>query len=360
MSFWVRASRRQLFRGIALSPLSAACTLFAATIFICVIGGCNGKDKAIAKADEPQNPKYASPWDRPLGIKKGDATPQPTQAPRARTLAEMLQSSNGDAPVAAATPSDFQVADDVETKVKSGKPSTPVQAGASAPVSKDWTIVIAAYDKQKDAALAADSLAKLRGIPGLAQARLEDRGKSIAIAFGHYPGGDNPQARQDLERIRAINVGGKLAFAGAMLAPPSFQAQAGGIPEFNLSHARAQFGDKAEYTLQIGVYCRLDDTPPTDRELAEFRAAAEKAVVELRHQGETAFYYHSPRRSMVTVGMFGTKDYDLRNPNLQSPAIAQLMKKYPYNLANGTGVKRRRAGSAEPTIDPSFVVAVPK
>ena len=56
---------------------------------------------------------------------------------------------------------------------------------------------------------------------------------------------------------------------------------------------------------------------------------------------------------------FGVDDYDLRQSRLRSPAIARLMERFPHNLVNGAGVKRKRAGQAEAVMDPSFVVAVP-
>jgi hypothetical protein len=79
----------------------------------------------------------------------------------------------------------------------------------------------------------------------------------------------------------------------------------------------------------------------------------------MRRQGEQAFYFHGPLRSMVTVGLFGIDEYDLRQLRLRSPAIARLMERFPHNLVNGAGVKRKRAGQAEAVMDPSFVVGVP-
>jgi hypothetical protein len=226
--------------------------------------------------------------------------------------------------------------------------------------SKDWTIVIAGFDKVTEVPLANAALARVRAQPGLEAAFLEERGKAVVVAYGKYPSLDAPAARADLERIRGLAVEGGTPFAGAMLAPPVFDALPGTIPEYDLRNAKAQAGaERAAYTLQVGVYCRLDDQEPSPKELAEFRKAAEKAAVEMRRQGETAFYFHGPRRSMVTVGLFGVDDYDLRQSRLRSPAIAKLMERFPHNLVNGAGVKRKRSGQAEAVMDPSFVVAVP-
>ncbi|MEI7656661.1 MAG: hypothetical protein WCK33_01195 [Phycisphaerae bacterium] len=325
------------------------------------IAGCAAKPNDTG-ATKPEGPTYASPWDKPfvprhLRAAKDAAPAGP--APKARSLAELMQLGDADAPAPAAA-SPLQVPDApvaVPAASVAGSDALPPKLPAG---SKDWTIVIAGFDKVAEVPQANAALARVRAQPGLAAAFLEERGKAVVVAYGKYPSLDAPAARADLDRIRGLSVEGGTPFAGAMLAPPVFDALPGTIPEYDLRNAKAQAGaEKAAYTLQVGVYCRLDDQEPSSKELAEFRKAAEKAAVEMRRQGEQAFYFHGPRRSMVTVGLFGVEDYDLRQSRLRSPAIARLMERFPHNLVNGAGVKRKRAGQAEAVMDPSFVVAVP-
>ncbi|MEY3231917.1 MAG: hypothetical protein RL689_2006 [Planctomycetota bacterium] len=325
------------------------------------LAGCGASpdDKA---AQTPEGPAYASPWDKPFVPRHQRAAKDAAAAappPKSRSLAELMQLGDADAP-APASPSPLEVPDApvaVPPVAAAGREPGP----AMLPVgSKDWTIVIAGFDKVTEVPLANAALARVRAQPGLEAAFLEERGKAVVVAYGKYPSLDAPAARADLERIRGLAVEGGTPFAGAMLAPPVFDALPGTIPEYDLRNAKAQAGaERAAYTLQVGVYCRLDDQEPSPKELAEFRKAAEKAAVEMRRQGETAFYFHGPRRSMVTVGLFGVDDYDLRQSRLRSPAIAKLMERFPHNLVNGAGVKRKRSGQAEAVMDPSFVVAVP-
>ena len=326
------------------------------------LAGCAAKPDPKEAAKTPEGPAYASPWDKPFvprhqrAAKEAATTAPP---PKARSLAELMQLGDADAPAPAA-PSPLEVPDApvaVPPVVATGRESGMATLPAG---SKDWTIVIAGFDKVTEVPLANAALARVRAQAGLEAAFLEERGKAVVVAYGKYPSLDAPAARADLERIRGLAVDGGTPFAGAMLAPPVFDALPGTIPEYDLRNAKAQAGaDKAAYTLQVGVYCRLDDQEPSPKELAEFRKAAEKAAVEMRRQGETAFYFHGPRRSMVTVGLFGVDDYDLRQSRLRSPAIARLMERFPHNLVNGAGVKRKRSGQAEAVMDPSFVVAVP-
>lgn len=326
------------------------------------LAGCAAKPDPKEAAKTPEGPAYASPWDKPFvprhqrAAKEAAATAPP---PKARSLAELMQLGDADAPAPVA-PSPLEVPDApvaVSPVVATGRESGMATLPAG---SKDWTIVIAGFDKVTEVPLANAALARVRAQAGLEAAFLEERGKAVVVAYGKYPSLDAPAARADLERIRGLAVEGGTPFAGAMLAPPVFDALPGTIPEYDLRNAKTQAGaDKAAYTLQVGVYCRLDDQEPSPKELAEFRKAAEKAAVEMRRQGDTAFYFHGPRRSMVTVGLFGVDDYDLRQSRLRSPAIARLMERFPHNLVNGAGVKRKRSGQAEAVMDPSFVVAVP-
>jgi hypothetical protein len=342
------------------SSIIAAVGALAAAI-MSGLAGCGASPREEA-AKPPQAPAYASPWDKPfvprhLRAAKDVAAPGP--AAKSRSLAELMQLGDADAPTPA-TPSPLQVPDAAiavpPVALAGSEPGTPALPTGS----KDWTIVIAGFDKVAEVPLATAALARVRAQPGMGGAFLEERGKAVVVAFGKYPSLDAPAARADLDRIRGLTVEGGTPFAGAMLAPPVFDALPGTIPEYDLRNAKAQAGaDKAAYTLQVGVYCRLDDQEPSPKELAEFRKAAEKAAVEMRRQGEQAFYFHGPRRSMVTVGLFGPDEYELRQSRLRSPAIARLMERFPHNLVNGAGVKRKRAGQAEAVMDPSFVVAVP-
>lgn len=359
--------------------------------------GCSNADKSdstdagdftsSANPDEPPEPKYASPWDRPLALKyKPKPVKQPVatgQAPSPKSLSELLQAADSDtasAPPAnaAITPSDWVLPD---------KPLKPSETGAATLALKDdaqkrlsvanksdWTIILAGFDREKEGPLAADALDKVRVEAGLTEAYLEERGKALVVAYGRYPSPSDPQAKQDLERIKAMRVGGAgggadsgggggggggTPFSSAVLAPPVYESLPGTIPDYDLRNVKAQYGVDALYTLQIGVYTVGNQAEPTAKNLGEIRSAAEKAVVNLRREGEMAFYYHGPRRSMVTIGVFGPKDYDVQRPQNTSPVLTLLKRKYPHNLENGAGVRRKRPGQAEATIDPSFIVVIP-
>ncbi len=231
-----------------------------------------------------------------------------------------------------------------------------------------WSVVIEGFrgdDQESAARLALD---KVRTQGGLAEAYSEKRGSATVVAVGKFADGNSKQAREALARVRGVELtiaGGKTRpFADAFLAPPSDIP--GNMPEYDLRQAKKRNGDWVLYTLQIGVYTRRDQDPNPE-EMAEFRKMAELAVTKLRREGEQAFYYHGPKGSQVTVGLFGQDDFDPQAPGAQSPVLVALRKRYPHNMFNGQGMKEtvkvtNQKGEQVKTtrLQPSALVEVPK
>ncbi len=240
----------------------------------------------------------------------------------------------------------------------SDRPAPAVRPGASA-----WTIVLITFRGEGAAIAGEEALARVRGSGLIDGVFMEARGESVVLARGAYESYDTPAAQRDLQQLRELTIEGERPFAGAVLAPPSDAALAGRIPMLDLRQARANYGRDAIYTLQVGVYGQSDGGRPPEGELAEYRAAAERAAYDLRREGELAFYYHAPNRSMVTVGLFGIDDFDPQNkPGFESPRLRQTKERNPLNLLNGQGIRqrvRKQDGSEEWDMQRSGLVAVP-
>jgi hypothetical protein len=231
-----------------------------------------------------------------------------------------------------------------------------------------WSVVIQAFRGDDQEQAAHDGLQKLRTETPLSDAYLEKRGNATVIAFGKYADASSKEAKEGLEKVRNTeviisNVKTK-PFDKAFLAPPADIP--GSIPEWDLRQARKTNGDWALYTLQMGVYTRTDKQP-TPAELAEFRKAAETAVGNLRREGEQAFYYHGPKGSEVTIGLFGKDDFDPQTPGVESADLTALRKRFPYNLYNGQAIKESvrvttQSGkqAQKQQMQSSRLVAVPK
>jgi hypothetical protein len=237
----------------------------------------------------------------------------------------------------------------------------PPRAGSPGRVESGgaWSIVIAGAAGDNADATARDMLHKVQTAGGLPEAYTERRGKSVVVAYGQYSGPDDAAAQRDLDRLRAMELEGGRPFAGAVLVPPPFESLPGGIPEYDLNGVRRARGKDAIYTLQVAIYTRLNTNTPKPSELAEFRKAAEKAVVELRREGDEAFYYHGPRGSTVTVGVFGPRDHDPLKPGQDSFALMQTRRKHPLNLVNGAQLLTRSRGQEKARPQPSFLVPIP-
>lgn len=206
-----------------------------------------------------------------------------------------------------------------------------------------WSIVLTSFRNEDQAAQAAAALQTIRAEAGLAEAYAEPRGEATVIAFGRYADPASRQAQTDLARVRAATMlsGGepRKVFASAFLAPPA--EIKGANADYDLRNARRLNGKWALYTLQMGVYSREDRKAPSPSDLAEFRRTAEEAVAKLRREGEPAFYYHGPNRSMVTIGLFGEDDFDAERSMDKNPSLTALRQRFPYNLQNGLGIKQK-------------------
>jgi hypothetical protein len=225
-----------------------------------------------------------------------------------------------------------------------------------------WSIVIVAYrGDQRDARAQAD-LAQVHAQGALRDAYVEDRGDATVIAFGRYASPEDPRAQRDLQRIREMEIEGGRPFVGALLTPPA-TANLGTNPLYDLRNVKKTLGGWVVYSLQVGAYGRLDK-PATPDEMAQFRNAAEEAVLQLRREGEQAFYYHGPTMSSVLVGAFGADEFEanpnpLRPPLYESPGIRLAKEAFPYNLFNGQAI-RDRGPDGRPRLQPSRLISVPE
>jgi len=218
-----------------------------------------------------------------------------------------------------------------------------------APRADAWSIVLLAFRGERHQQAAAEALERVRTQGGLPDAYIQQRAPTVsAVAFGRYPAPEDPAAQRDLRRLRAITIDNAQPFAAAFLAPPVLGAEQGQLRELDLRNARAIHGSSVLYTLQIGAYDPGPNAPAAD--LREARRLAEQAAAQLRREGELAFFYHGPNRSMVTVGVYTTDDHGSFG---ESAELQRARTQFPHNLVNGQGV---RVGGG---LQPSFLVAIP-
>lgn len=236
---------------------------------------------------------------------------------------------------------------------------------AKAAVPGTWSIILATFRGPEQAPYAAAGLKRVHEDAKIADAFTEVRGEATVVAVGRFNDPTGPDAVRRLEEIRNMKVGGGRPFLGAFLAPAGDARNLGSRPEYSLLKARDEFGARAQYSLQIAVYARDDlKRDPTEAELAESRKAAEDAAARLRQEGELAFYFHGPRRSMVTIGVWSDDDIGQRGSakvpgREENPELTQLKKRFPQNLYNGAGLKEKNK-LGQDRIQASQLVKIPE
>lgn len=222
-----------------------------------------------------------------------------------------------------------------------------------------WSIAIVSVVGDQDLARAA--LDKVQSVGGLRDAYIEERGKALVVSYGRYSAATDPKAQSDLKRIREFRHEGKRPFNAAFLSPPASLTVLGSIPELDLNTVRADALRKAKYTLQVGVYGRVDNKPTSPSDLAEFRRLAEQAAAKLRREGDEAYYYHGRSKSMVLIGAYDEFEYDEKNPGLgDGPALKAAREKFPYNLVNGAGYQQRKVGAEKGSLQRSQIMRIPE
>lgn len=228
-------------------------------------------------------------------------------------------------------------------------------AGAGA-----WGVAVFTFRGDERAAESRRVLEYVRGTGRLPEARMEERGASVVILVGSFSDPQAGDARAELDRVRKIQIDKNSPYASAFLAPPSVVVGEGRRPDINLLRLREQHPG-AIYSFQVAAYGRDDikDRAPTEDELKESRRSAEQAALQLRAEGEESYYYHGPRKSMVTIGSFDLTDYDPQMPQFESDRLKAVRKRHPLNLYNGAAIKVKSPGKPE-YLQPSQLVEIPK
>jgi hypothetical protein len=126
--------------------------------------------------------------------------------------------------------------------------------------------------------------------------------------------------------------------------------------DLDLRAAVAPLGPyESRYSLQVAIYGRPDRATPSADELKQFRAKALEAAQIFRKEGDEAYVLNTPRQSIVTVGIFTTKDIQ----GEESELVARARKRHPLLLLNGEGIKVRGSGT-DAVLQNTQIVEIPR
>lgn len=234
---------------------------------------------------------------------------------------------------------------------RKGKPKERRSAEAT-PTSlpTGWSIVLEVHSGAGSWERAQRRLGDVAAASGRGDVYLRPTARGTAIVAGSFADPGSAEAKAAIQAVRGRVVEGRRVFAEAFFVPPKEAVDAGQVPELNLLTARRVYGQEAQYTLQIGFY--------QSKKPEEAKRAAEQAAMQLRREGELAFYYHGPRMSLVTVGVFRDRDFD-QSLRPKNPSLVALMERYPLNLHNGEYPVLVREGGGEAVKQPSQLVRIP-
>ncbi|MEX0776945.1 MAG: hypothetical protein WD042_14665 [Phycisphaeraceae bacterium] len=225
-----------------------------------------------------------------------------------------------------------------ENRPRRDQRDEPVETG------EGYAILIQRYEGQSRWNQSTELVRRLSREAGINDTWIKDTGVTTVVLRGRYPAPDVDQAAADLAQIRKLKLDGVPSFATAQLVPlanPTGKANA--ISEWDV----AQYAGM--YTLQIGFY--------DEHYGKNFRKAAEEQVRKLRGEGEQAYYYHGPNRSLVTLELFSDEDFVLQGQQwAYGPRIIELQKRYPHNLGDGRKIIDMVDG--KPQEQRSFLVEV--
>ncbi len=196
-----------------------------------------------------------------------------------------------------------------------------VEAGTGK-VDRGWSIPVTAFtgpDRRDQANTLIVTLTEQAQVTDLWASDVQ---YTCSVYCGRYKEQNDPHALKNLEKIRQFAIDGRQPFRSAAILPLTGRENQSSVNPYDLKPYVGFF------TLQIGFY---DEQYGPD-----FRQAAEEAVRILREDGEEAYFYHGPIRSLITIGLFTYDDFvKVGNTEAYGPRIKKLQEEYPYNLGNG-------------------------
>lgn len=226
-------------------------------------------------------------------------------------------------------------------------------AGASAGGQGNarWGIVITAMQGRNHNARADRLAERLARTTGMKPFRAVDEGSRSVVYFGTYDNPESSGAHNDLSKLRRLAAQGRVPSDALMLSPIGPSASGDNPHDLrNVTH------EDAVYTLQVAMF---------DAEHgSDFRQAAEDLARQYRDEGHEAYFFHGPRQSLVTIGVFthAAARVAQSGPNRGQSVYHRRIRreyqsKFPHLRVNGE--KAPLPGNAD-AYTPTFLVRIPK
>ncbi len=204
-----------------------------------------------------------------------------------------------------------------------GQDQTAGQVSADTPRGGSWAVELESFDGPERFREAFALVGELQREADVADLWYDDNGARSTVYAGRFRSPRQSDAVRALEQVRRVELGGERRFADAGMRDVSgVQVDAALLDPLDLKRHRGA------YTLQAGYY---------DAEFGQaFREAAEEAAQTLRDEGHEAYFYHGPNRSLVTVGIFTSRDFaTVRGMQSYGPRMKEVQGQFPVHFRNG-------------------------
>ena len=198
-------------------------------------------------------------------------------------------------------------------------------AGSGRRNSKGYAIELAKFDSRLEFDRARKLMREARAKGGLADIWYSSDARWTRVYAGKFRQPNSDQVKSVLREVQQAKIDGKRVFEDAkVVALGSSQVET--LDPHNLRSLSGQ----GLVSLQVGYFDRTYGT--------DFRRAAEQTVKDMRKNGEEAYYYHGPHRSLVLINAW-TRDeaFFAQTGRMErySNAVRLVQQKYPYNVPNG-------------------------
>ncbi|MCH7602643.1 MAG: SPOR domain-containing protein [Planctomycetes bacterium] len=213
--------------------------------------------------------------------------------------------------------------------------STARGSGTNADLTlSNWTLVLFTYTDQNHAATAKEAAQRLRSLGSeFLNVRTHTSSKGSMVLFGSYMSREDPAAKADMTRLRALTSNGQRVFPQVILTHIEPEPSLETLSPYDLRVVRQLYPNAQQlFTLDVAVWSTFDNP---DLNYGTLKQQAEAYCRELRAGGYEAYFHHneSAKTSSVTVGVFGPDAVDPRS-GIYSPQVMKMLQAFPTRLNN--------------------------
>lgn len=202
----------------------------------------------------------------------------------------------------------------------------PAEEGEGAVNNRDrgYAVELASYTGGEAFQRVPTLIREAREQGGLAELWYASTGDRTTVYAGKFRDPESDEAETALRLARSAHINGARPFEDAQLV--KLTAERGEVLD---PHDARTHSGKGRFALQVGYFDRSFGT--------DYRVAAEQTARLLRDQGEEAYYYHGPNRSLILLHAWARREAFVLvgQHDRYSNLVKSVQEQYPHNVPNG-------------------------